>query len=126
MDELPVRSEQTLEEGHGPTPSDQNLNDQSDQLSEEWETMARAWLCSFPEAKAVSMDEVEAWIDSNLDSLPEGIKSMPRSDLCQRLIAIQNCMRLPSQVPLFFSSFLLNFELLTVPFFFYFLVQNLL
>ncbi|KAG6633354.1 uncharacterized protein LOC122289867 [Carya illinoinensis] len=100
MDELPGRSdstEQTLEEGHGPTPSDQNLNDQSDQQSQEWETMARAWLCSFPEAKAVSMDEVEAWIDSNLDSIPEGIKSMPRSDLCQRLIAIQNCMRLPSQ-----------------------------
>ncbi|KAL5543917.1 hypothetical protein UlMin_007701 [Ulmus minor] len=67
------------------------------ELSQEWETMARAWLCSFPEAKAVSMEEVEAWIDSNYDSLPEGIKSMPRSDVCQRLISIQNCIRLPTQ-----------------------------
>ena len=76
---------------------DQNQNDQSDH-SEEWETMARAWLCSFPEAKEVSMVEVEAWIDTNHGSLPEGLKSMPRSDLCHRLISIQNCMRLPNQV----------------------------
>ncbi|CAN6713606.1 unnamed protein product [Malus baccata var. baccata] len=69
----------------------------SEQSSQEWETMARAWLCSFPEAKAVSMDEVETWIDSNFDFIPQGIKSMPRADLCHRLIAIQNCMRLPSQ-----------------------------
>ncbi|XP_015882174.2 uncharacterized protein LOC107418020 [Ziziphus jujuba] len=72
-------------------------NDNNNDLSQEWETMARAWLCSFPEAKAVSMAEVEAWLDSNLDSLPEGIQSMPRSELCQRFIAIQNCMRLPNQ-----------------------------
>ncbi|KAM1185969.1 hypothetical protein ACFXTH_015170 [Malus domestica] len=71
----------------------------SEQSSQEWETMARAWLCSFPEAKAVSMDEVEAWIDSNFDFIPQGIKSMPRGDLCHRLIAIQNCMRLPNQDP---------------------------
>lgn len=76
-------------------------NDNNNDLSQEWETMARAWLCSFPEAKAVSMAEVEAWLDSNLDSLPEGIQSMPRPELCQRLIAIQNCMRLPNQVPNF-------------------------
>ncbi|PQQ17388.1 uncharacterized protein Pyn_06720 [Prunus yedoensis var. nudiflora] len=72
-------------------------NDNTSEQSQEWETMARAWLCSFPEAKAVSMDEVEAWIDSNFDFIPEGIKSMPRPDLCQRLISIQNCMRLPNQ-----------------------------
>ncbi|XP_062115953.1 uncharacterized protein LOC133830065 [Humulus lupulus] len=70
-------------------------NDDNGDLSHEWATMARAWLCSFAEAKAVSMAEVEAWIDSNLDSIPEGIKSMPRPDLCQRLISIQSCIRLP-------------------------------
>ncbi|WJX35011.1 hypothetical protein P8452_23060 [Trifolium repens] len=64
---------------------------------QEWATMAQAWLLSFPEPKEVSMAEVEAWIDSNLSSLPEGIQSMPRSDLCLRLISIQNCMRLPNQ-----------------------------
>lgn len=99
-------SEQTLEEDHGgfvePPPhssSDQNPSEQQSeqQQTQEWETMARAWLLSFPEAKAVSMDEVEAWIDSNHHSLPEGIRSMPRSDVCQRLISIQK-MRLPTQV----------------------------
>ncbi|XP_006581866.1 uncharacterized protein LOC114416178 isoform X1 [Glycine soja] len=70
---------------------------EAEQQSEEWETMARAWLCSFPEPKEVSMAEVEAWIDSNLASLPEGLRSMPRPDLCHRLISFQNCMRLPNQ-----------------------------
>ncbi|KAF7838171.1 uncharacterized protein G2W53_006653 [Senna tora] len=77
------------------TPQDPRNSDEPQ--AEEWETMARAWLCSFPEPKEVSMAEVEAWIDSNFASLPEGIKSMPRSDLCLRLISIQNCMRLPDQ-----------------------------
>ncbi|ESW09909.1 hypothetical protein PHAVU_009G166500 [Phaseolus vulgaris] len=73
------------------------LEQEQDQQSEEWETMARAWLCSFPEAKEVSMAEVEAWIDSNLASLPEGLRSMPRPDLSNRLISFQNCIRLPNQ-----------------------------
>ncbi|KAL2347042.1 hypothetical protein Fmac_001042 [Flemingia macrophylla] len=71
--------------------------EEEEQQSEEWATMARAWLCSFPEAKEVSMGEVEAWIESNLASLPEGLRSMPRPDLCHRLISFQNCMRLPNQ-----------------------------
>ncbi|KAJ7945707.1 Ribonucleoside-diphosphate reductase subunit beta [Quillaja saponaria] len=84
------RAEETLQ---NQSPPDDNNDDQT----EEWETMARAWLCSFPEAKEVSMTDVEAWIDLNLSSLPEGIQSMPRSELCQRLISIQNLMRLPNQ-----------------------------
>lgn len=85
-------------EQRGSENDNENENEnENDDLSHEWETMARAWLCSFPEAKAVSMAEVESWIDSNLDSLPDGIKSMPRSDLSLRLISIQN-MRLPNQV----------------------------
>lgn len=92
--------EEVVEGGEGEGEGDQNVergsdNDDNGELSHEWETMARAWLCSFAEAKAVSMAEVEAWIDSNLDSIPQGIKSMPRSDICQRLISIQNCIRLP-------------------------------
>ncbi|KAJ7956049.1 Ribonucleoside-diphosphate reductase subunit beta [Quillaja saponaria] len=86
-----MSNSETLEDQR---PTDQNNNDD---LSEEWEIMARAWLCSFPEAKEVSMAEVEAWIDSNLSSLPEGLQSMPRSELCQRLISIQNLMRLPNK-----------------------------
>lgn len=85
-----------IQEGAEPKPSDLNPSDQSDH-SQEWEVMARAWLSSFPEAKAGSMEEVEAWIDSNHASLPGNLKSMPRSDLCQRLISIQNLMRLSAQ-----------------------------
>ncbi|MED6206915.1 hypothetical protein PIB30_031025 [Stylosanthes scabra] len=83
-----------------PKQQQQELQEQNnDQSQQEWETMARAWLSSFAEAKEVTMPEVEAWLDANLASLPEGLRSMPRSDLCQRLISIQNCMRLPSQGP---------------------------
>lgn len=79
-----------------------DANTTSQEQEQEWATMAQAWLCSFPEAKEVSMTEVEAWIDANLSSLPEGIQSMPRSDLCLRLISIQNSMRLPNQVSILF------------------------
>ncbi|AES73071.2 hypothetical protein MtrunA17_Chr3g0132271 [Medicago truncatula] len=74
-----------------------DANAAAQEQEQEWATMAQAWLCSFPEPKEVTMAEVEAWIDSNLSSLPEGIQSMPRPDLCHRLISIQNCMRLPNQ-----------------------------
>lgn len=92
-------AEQTLAVAASEEEAEQKVSDtDNSEQSQEWETMARAWLSSFPEAKAVSMDEVEAWIDSNFDFIPQGIKSMPRPDVCQRLIAIQNCMRFPNQV----------------------------
>ncbi|KAK9926645.1 hypothetical protein M0R45_023861 [Rubus argutus] len=91
-------AEQTLAVAASEEEAEQKVSDtDNSEQSQEWETMARAWLSSFPEAKAVSMDEVEAWIDSNFDFIPQGIKSMPRPDVCQRLIAIQNCMRFPNQ-----------------------------
>lgn len=118
---------QTLEEQIPPA-TNQNPNDnnsfnnnqqqevqvQRDQ-SQEWETMARAWLSAFPEAKAVSSSQVDAWIDSNYSSLPADLQSMPRSELIDRLLSIQNYMKLPNQVsyslPLtlfthYFSNFL--------------------
>ncbi|XP_021685378.2 uncharacterized protein LOC110668457 isoform X1 [Hevea brasiliensis] len=79
------------------TKEDQRPSDQNPNQSQEWETMARAWLSAFPEAKAVSTTEVEAWIDSNRGSLPADLQSMPRADLIDRLLAIQNYMRLPNQ-----------------------------
>ncbi|CAJ1975049.1 unnamed protein product [Sphenostylis stenocarpa] len=89
----------TSEDANASTAQEQEpeAEQEQDQQSEEWETMARAWLCSFPEAKEVSITEVEAWIDSNLASLPEGLRSMPRPDLSHRLISFQNCIRLPNQ-----------------------------
>ncbi|WCJ32497.1 hypothetical protein M5689_013917 [Euphorbia peplus] len=85
---------QTLEgEGEGEEDDDESPLSQS----QAWETMARAWLSAFPEAKAVSNSQVESWIDTNLSSLPSDLQSMPRPDLIDRLLAIQNFMRLPTQ-----------------------------
>ncbi|KAJ4835222.1 hypothetical protein Tsubulata_921049 [Turnera subulata] len=83
---------ETLEEEQRPG-IDQNPNQ-----SQEWETMARAWISAFPGAQAVSTTEVEAWIDSNYASLPADLQSMPRADLIDRLLSIQHYMRLSSQV----------------------------
>ncbi|KAK4773312.1 hypothetical protein SAY87_028331 [Trapa incisa] len=81
-----------------PRVSDQNPAGQIDQ-AKEWEAMARAWLRAFPEAKAVSDADVEAWIDVNRGCLPTELKSMARSELIERLLSIQNILRLPTQAP---------------------------
>ncbi|XVF54687.1 hypothetical protein PTKIN_Ptkin05aG0200800 [Pterospermum kingtungense] len=86
-------TEQTLD--GQPRPSDRVREDQ--QQAKEWETLARAWVSAFPEAKPVNVSQVEAWIDSNFGSLPADLQSMPRSELIDRLLSIQNYLRLPSQ-----------------------------
>ncbi|OIW17258.1 hypothetical protein TanjilG_22370 [Lupinus angustifolius] len=70
-------------------------HEQNGPSQHEWETMARAWIGSFPEAKEVTMPEIEAWVNSNLASLPEGLRSAPRSDICVGLISVQNRIRFP-------------------------------
>ncbi|KAK8323201.1 hypothetical protein V6Z11_A12G221600 [Gossypium hirsutum] len=62
----------------------------------EWETLARAWVNAFPEAKPVNVSQVELWINSNFGWLPPDLQSMPRSELIARLLSIQNHLRLPS------------------------------
>ncbi|MBA0563578.1 hypothetical protein Golob_008551 [Gossypium lobatum] len=62
----------------------------------EWETLARAWVSAFPEAKHLNISQVELWINSNFGSLPPDLQSMPRSELISRLLSIQNHLRLPS------------------------------
>ncbi|KAK8604642.1 hypothetical protein V6N13_099574 [Hibiscus sabdariffa] len=64
------------------------------QQGEEWETLARAWVNAFPEAKPVNVSQVELWIVSNFGSLPADLQSMPRSELIGRLLSIQNHLRL--------------------------------
>lgn len=86
-----------------PRGSDQNPAGQTDQ-AQEWEAMARAWLRAFPEAKAVSVADVEAWIDVNRGCLPIELKSMARSELIDRLLSIQNILRLPTQAPVILST----------------------
>ncbi|KAJ8772307.1 hypothetical protein K2173_027484 [Erythroxylum novogranatense] len=77
---------------------EQKSSDQNPNQAQEWETMARAWLSAFPEAKAVNTTEIDSWIDSNFGSLPSGLQSMPRSDIIDRLFSLQNYMRLPNQL----------------------------
>ncbi|GAV56563.1 hypothetical protein CFOL_v3_00105 [Cephalotus follicularis] len=81
--------QQTLEEEQRAS-SDQNQY-------QGWQAMARAWLSAFPEAKAVSGSQVDAWIDSNFASLPPELQSMPRNEIIDRLLSIQNYMRFPLQ-----------------------------
>ncbi|XVF11528.1 hypothetical protein REPUB_Repub08aG0035800 [Reevesia pubescens] len=82
-----------------PRPSDRSPNNQlrEDQQTQEWETLARAWVSAFPEAKAVNVSQVEVWVDSNFGSLPADLQAMPRSELIDRLLSIQNYLRFPSQ-----------------------------
>lgn len=102
-------TEKTLREELGspasPNPSNNPQPPQQRDQAQEWETMARAWLSAFPEGKAVNVSQVEAWIDSNRGSLPSDLQSMPRSDLVDRLLSIQNYMRLPASQVLSSLSF---------------------
>ncbi|KAG8048059.1 hypothetical protein GUJ93_ZPchr0008g11403 [Zizania palustris] len=50
-----------------------------------WEIAARAWLESFPEGRAPTEPEVDAYIDAHRPELP----SLPRSQLHQRLLALR-------------------------------------
>ncbi|CAN8302470.1 unnamed protein product [Cochlearia groenlandica] len=74
---------------------DENHN-QRTEPSQEWETMAQAWLTSFPDAAVVSAGEVEIWIGSNFDSLPADLRHRPLSELIDRLLSIQHYMRRPT------------------------------
>lgn len=76
--------------------SDEKISNpnQRTEPSQEWETMAQAWVSAFPDAKAVvSSGEVETWIGTNLDSLPADLRHMPRSEIVDRLLSIQHYMR---------------------------------
>ncbi|CAL1389113.1 unnamed protein product [Linum trigynum] len=78
--------------------SSSSNGDKNPSQSQVWMTMAQAWLSAFPDAKAVSTADVEAWIESNYSSLPTDLQSMPRSEIIHRLLSIQNYMR-PSPQP---------------------------
>ncbi|KAK8488945.1 hypothetical protein V6N13_060935 [Hibiscus sabdariffa] len=91
-------TEQTLDDELIPSDrSPKNQLREEQQQAQEWETLARAWVSAFPEAKAVTVSQVEVWIDSNFGSLPADLQSMPRSELIDRLLSIQNYFRYPSQ-----------------------------
>ncbi|CAH8305971.1 unnamed protein product [Eruca vesicaria subsp. sativa] len=84
---------ETLEDEKGQ--SDGKIcNQQRTEPSQEWETMAQAWVAAFPDAKSVvSASEVETWIGSNFDSLPADLRQRPLSDLVDRFLSMQQYMR---------------------------------
>lgn len=72
----------------------------SDPRTREWETKARTWLSSMPSNHVVSTDEMDGWIDSDLPSFPEDLKSLPRSHLHRRILSLLDLIRRSSnQVP---------------------------
>ncbi|XP_077229820.1 uncharacterized protein LOC143862640 isoform X3 [Tasmannia lanceolata] len=84
-------------------PQDENPNlpilpPLSDSQTPEWENRAQAWLSTLPKRRNVTTNKIEAWLDSNHSSLPEQIKSLPRSDLHARILAIHKLLRRPNQV----------------------------
>ncbi|KAL4348127.1 hypothetical protein GQ457_17G018100 [Hibiscus cannabinus] len=87
-------TERTLNEESKQCYRKHNNERREGQQAEEWETLARAWVNAFPEAKPVNVSQVELWIVSNFGSLPADLQSMPRSELIGRLLSIQNHLRL--------------------------------
>ncbi|KAL5807623.1 hypothetical protein ACOSQ3_028314 [Xanthoceras sorbifolium] len=61
--------------------------------SREWQPMARAWVSAFPEGQTVTGSQVEVWLDSNFSSLPADLQYMPRTDIIDRLLYIQDVIK---------------------------------
>ncbi|CAI9267304.1 unnamed protein product [Lactuca saligna] len=58
--------------------------------ADDFETLARTWLSTLPADKSLNPSEVETWLQSNNSSLPDHIKSMPLSDVCQMFTSFLN------------------------------------
>ncbi|XP_010250730.1 PREDICTED: uncharacterized protein LOC104592894 [Nelumbo nucifera] len=71
---------------------DQNPSSSNPQ-AQEWEIRARTWLSTLPKRRNVMMSEIEAWISLNQASLPNDLKSLPRSQLYQRFLSIHKPVR---------------------------------
>lgn len=74
-----------------------NENPNNYNNSDQWVTIARSCLSTFPVGKTVTMSDFEAWLNSNHVSLPEHVKSMPPSEIYQKIMSIQNCTGLFDQ-----------------------------
>ncbi|KAJ4958986.1 hypothetical protein NE237_026097 [Protea cynaroides] len=70
----------------------------SDFQIQEWETRVRAWLSMLPIRRNVMMIEMEAWVDSNMVTLPQELKVLPRPELYKRILSISKHMRRSNQV----------------------------
>ncbi|KAF8408420.1 hypothetical protein HHK36_007572 [Tetracentron sinense] len=80
---------------------DQSLeqNPSSSSIStQEWENRARDWLSTLQKGRNVTMNEVGAWIDSKQFSMPEELKSLPRSQIYEQILSIHKLMQQPNQI----------------------------
>lgn len=66
--------------------------------ADDFETLARTWLSTLPADKSLNPSEVETWLQSNNSSLPDHIKSMPLSDVCQMFTSFLNDGNLSNEV----------------------------
>ncbi|KAG0480912.1 hypothetical protein HPP92_011770 [Vanilla planifolia] len=64
---------------------------------QQWEDAARVWLASLPHLRDPSAYEIDAWIDFNRSSIPEDVRSLPRTDLHQRILSLRLSIRIASQ-----------------------------
>ncbi|KAI3512815.1 hypothetical protein L1887_20135 [Cichorium endivia] len=60
------------------------------EAAHDFETLARTWLSTLPAEKSLNPSDVETWLQSNNSSLPDHIKSMPLSDVCQMFTSFLN------------------------------------
>ncbi|KAL5738886.1 hypothetical protein ACOSQ2_028066 [Xanthoceras sorbifolium] len=71
----------------------ENRKNSNNIQSREWQPMARAWVSAFPEGQTVTGSQVEVWLDSNFSSLPADLQYMPRTDIIDRLLYIQDVIK---------------------------------
>lgn len=91
-------SDPTVQTLEGETRAMASESFQQHDQSGEWQPMARAWVNAFPEGQPVTASQVEVWLDSNFNSLPADLQSMPRSDIIIRLLSIQDVIKHLNQV----------------------------
>ena len=56
----------------------------------QYEALARSWLSSLPTPHSPSPAEIDAWIDSNLSSLPSDLSLLPRAQLHQWILSLNS------------------------------------
>ncbi|PIA40206.1 hypothetical protein AQUCO_02500124v1 [Aquilegia coerulea] len=73
-----------------PNSSNNNLSSSSspNPIIQEWEAKARVWLSALPNHTNVTMNQVEAWINSEQVPLPEQLKSLSLYQLYEKILSL--------------------------------------
>ncbi|XP_068655697.1 uncharacterized protein [Aristolochia californica] len=86
---VPLRSESLT---HGEAAHFEDPSFPSDSLAQEWEAKVHSWLSTMPTGRNVMASEMDNWIDSDFSSVPETLKSLPRSQLHHRILSLHKQM----------------------------------